>query len=66
MIYDQHSDIDQRGSEFFTSYRAVDEAVLTRLTKALDAQVFGKPSPRQVAVVEGGKIPKVVAIRDVT
>ncbi|MCM2433226.1 hypothetical protein [Agrobacterium rosae] len=65
LTYDQFSDIDQTGFEFSSPYKATDEAVLTLITKALDAQIYGKPVPRKVAVVESGKEPKIVAIKAV-
>ncbi len=65
LTYDQFSDIDQIGCEFSSSYKATDEAVLTLITKALDAQIYGKPVPRKVVVVQSGIKSQIVAIRGV-
>ncbi|KAA3511620.1 hypothetical protein [Agrobacterium rosae] len=65
LTYDKFSDIDQTGFEYSSPYKATDDAVLTLLTKALDAQIYGKPVPRKVVVVQSGIKSKIVAIKGV-
>ncbi|SCX19580.1 hypothetical protein [Agrobacterium rosae] len=66
MVYDEESKLDESGYIFSTSYKATEEAVLLLITLALEGQLYGKPSPRQVAVVEEGKPRTLVAIKDAT
>lgn len=63
LVYDDHSDLDQQGSEYRNQYAAAQDAELTLITLALEAQIHGKPAPRSVAILDNSIPRKLIATK---
>lgn len=64
LVYDDRSELDGEGSECGHQFAAAQEAVLTPITLALEAQVHGKSVPRQIAVLDNSKERKLIALKN--
>lgn len=52
-VYDNHSEVDQKGLEFHHRWDAAREGELMLITVSFEAQIQSKNPPRQLVILEG-------------